>query len=194
MTRGVKAGTKRGPYKRFNISLLRRLAKDVRKGSLDREIVAQAFESSGRIPDAAIARAIRAGREFDSARLANAIEAIGTPTKISKATKRLPLSVAKAALKHQRGMPLIKATGATYPYGDDASWRSYLKRLNADYGKRRKQDIELKLANKWSDRTPRQFPDVELAIRRCLSGEGVPLEIHQAQARRTLRKKVEPKI
>jgi hypothetical protein len=186
MTRGVKSGVRRGHYRRFNKNRLRKLARDILNGNIDHEAVAQAFESGGGAPDLLIAWKIRAGAQYEPVRLASAVEGLGNRTKMLKTKKPLPLWMVKAALKHQRGMTLHKALGDINDYTEDPHWRAYHRRMNADYGKRSKKEIELKLHNLWPKRIPGQFPEIEKAIREALSGRGVPLAVYRAQARRVL--------
>lgn len=186
MSRGVKAGTRRGHYKRFNKPRLQKLAIAIRAGRTDCEAVAQAFESVSGTSNTAIAQALRAGAHFDPIRLASALEKLGAQIRLPRLHRSLPLWMVKAALLHQRKMPLHKALRANYPYSDDTNLRSYLRQMRRDFGPRAPKDIERQLNDFWPSRIPGQFPELEQAIREALSGPRVPLAVYRAQARRTL--------
>lgn len=191
MARGVKAGTKRGPYRRLNKSVLRKLARDVRVGSFDREAVAQAFESSNRLPDRLIAAQLRVGGQFDPARLACAVESLAVAPLPFKAPERLPLWMAKAAMKHLspalggKGEPIHQALQAEYPHGDDPKVRAYYRRLLKDYGQRSNSAILRKINVRWPERQPGRFPELEKALSDSLSGYGVPLDVWRSVTRKS---------
>lgn len=117
MPRGVKAGSKRGCYTRFSEPRLRKLARDIRQGKVDRAAVAQAFESTKRVSDFLIASQLREQKEFNLNRLAQAVEALGAPQRPVSKSKLLPLWVSKGALRHLakehggRGEPIHQALG-----------------------------------------------------------------------------------
>lgn len=187
MARGVKLGTKRGCYKRFNKWRLRKLAKAIRAGEIDPQAVQQAFESTGRWPDRIIADQLRDGFSFDPERLASAVEALGVPQR--KPTKKLPLWLAKAAMRHlQReyggmGQPIHKALRAQYPYNDNAKVRAYHRRVEKDFGKRTKSGLDRRIDDVWPGRVPGRFPELEQGIRDSAAGlsvHGVPLELLQS--------------
>jgi hypothetical protein len=191
MARGVKAGSKRGSYRRLSKSVLRKLARDVKAGSFDREAVAQAFESSNQLPDRLIAAQLRVGGQFDPARLAAAVESLAVTHRPFKAPERLPLWMAKAAMKHLspalggKGEPIHKALQAEYPYGDDPKVRAYYRRLEKDYGKRSKSAIFAEINVRWPERQPGRFPELEKALSDSLSGYGVPLEVWRSVTRKS---------
>jgi hypothetical protein len=191
MARGVKAGSKRGSYRRLSKSVLRKLARDVKAGSFDREAVAQAFESSNQLPDRLIAAQLRVGGQFDPARLAAAVESLAVTHRPFKAPERLPLYMAKAAMKHLspalggKGEPIHKALQAEYPYGDDPKVRAYYRRLEKDYGKRSKSAIFAEINVRWPERQPGKFPELEKALSDSLSGYGVPLDVWRSVTRKS---------
>lgn len=194
MTRGVKAGTRRGHYNRFNKARLRKLAQDMLLGNMDRQAVAQAFNSTGRAPDQVIAAQIQAGLQFDISRLAQALICLGEPSKSAKPPKAVPIWMAKAAIKHRNGMKLSDALGLDEDYSEHKKWRAYHRQLNTDYGSRSARSIDHKINRLWPQRKRGQFPGLEQAIRSALHGEGIPLALHRAWVQRDFWDQVEGKI
>ena len=205
MTRGVKAGTKRGYYNRFSKPRLKKMAEHIRNGNFDRDAVAHVFEITGSFPNFLIAQAIRAGEAFNLNRLAIALEQLGNPAKPLKHVKALPFWMIKAALKYQKGLKLSSALGLGPDYHDDPKWRAYQRFMSAEFRKRSepdterkltrsKRDIERELNKKWPQRVPGQFPKLEQAIRNNLRGDGIPLEVYRSQVRRKFRKQLELEI
>lgn len=190
MPRGVKAGSKRGCYKRHSKPRLRKLARDILAGKADPEEVAQAFESTDRVTDYLIARHLRQGNGYDPQRLAQAVEALSTQQAPPNKPKPLSLWKAKAGLKHLakehggKGQPLHKALGAEYPYADDHRVRAYHRQLVKDYGPRSKGKLAQQLDELWPIRTQGEHPELARAIRQSLSGYGVPLELWRSVVRR----------
>ena len=190
MAKGVKPGSKRGCYKRVNKPRLYKLARDIRGGKIDPEAVAQAFESTGLLPDRVVASHLRLDRQFDPQRLADAVENLAVPQGRSRSGKPLPLWLAKAALRHLakehggKGEPIHKALGVGYPYAEHPRVRAYHRQLNRDYGPRSKGWLERQLDDLWPQRTRRQHPEMERAIKERLSGYGVPLEVWRSLTRK----------
>ncbi len=192
MPRGVKAGTKRGCYKRHSKPRLRKLARDILAGKIDPEAIAQAFESTNRLPDLLIAYHLRDGRKLDPKRLAQALEALAEPQVQPLKPKPLPPWMAKAALRHLAkehgggGEPIHKALGVGYPYAEHPQVRAYHRQLLKDYGPRSKGRVCQQLDDIWPDRTRGQHPEMERAIKDSLTGDGVPLEIWRRVMRKQL--------
>lgn len=190
MSRGVKTGTKRGFYKRHSKPRLRKLVRHILAGNIDPEAVAQAFESSNRLADLVIASQLREGREFDPKRLAQAVEGLATLQKPHRKPKPIPLSMAKAALRHLpkedggKGEPIHKALRVQFPYSDHPRVRAYHRQLEKDYGRRSKDRLVQELDDRWPERTPGQHPEMERAIRQHFSGCGIPLEVWRGIMRR----------
>jgi hypothetical protein len=190
MPRGVKTGTKRGFYKRHSKPRLRKLARDILAGNIDPEAVAQAFESTNRLADLLIASQLREGREFNAKRLARAVEGLATLQKPPRKPKPIPLSMAKAALRHLpkehggKGEAIHKALRVEFPYTDHPRVRAYHRQLEKDYGKRSKGRLEQELDDRWPERTRGRHPEMERAIKERLSGYGVPLEVWRSVKRR----------
>lgn len=189
MARGVKARTKRGCYNRHSKPRLRKLARDILAGTIDPEAVAQAFESTHRLPDLLIASQLRQGWAFSPQRLAQAVEALGTPHKPVRKPNPLPLWMSKAALKHMakehggKGQPIHKALGVGYPYAEHPRVQAYHRQLRKDYGQRSKATLAQQLNDLWPTRTRGEHPELERAIKKSLSGYGVPLEVWQSLMR-----------
>ena len=190
MTRGVKLGTKRGCYKRFNKHRLRKLALDILAGRIDREAVAHAFQSTNLLSDRIIADQLLAGEQFNFQRLARAVVSLSVTQIPFRAPKRVPLWMAKASLRHLasanggRGEAIHKALRVAYPYTEHPKVRAFHRQLIRDYGQRNKGEIERQLKDKWPQRKPGQFPELEKAIRASLSGYGVPLEVWRSLSRK----------
>lgn len=195
MPRGVKSGSKRGCYRRFNKPRLRKLAWDIRAGKIDPQAVAQAFDSTGRLPDRLIADRLRAGGQFDPQRLAQAVENLADRQNPVRVPKKLPLWMAKGALRHLaleyggNGEPIHKALKAVYPYGEHHKVRAYYRQLEGDYGRRSTSTIERRLDDIWPHRKPGQHPELQQAIRESLSGPSVPLAIWRSISRKKIVKK-----
>ena len=191
MPRGVKLGTKRGLYTRFHKPMLRKLARDILTGKFDRETTAQAFESTNRLPDRLIAAQLRVGGQFDPPRLASAVENLAVAQRPFKAPERLPLWMAKAAMKHLspalggKGEPIHQALQAEYPHGDDPKVRAYYRRLLKDYGQRSNSAILRKINVLWPERQPGRFAELEKALSDSLSGYGVPLDVWSSVTRKS---------
>ena len=191
MPRGVKAGAKRGRYKRHSKPRLRQLARDVRAGKPDPEALAHAFESTGWLADRLIAESLRAGRQFEPTRLARAVEKLAAVHKPPPPRARLPLWMAKAALRHLaqeyggKGEPIHKALRAEYPYAEDARVRRYYRQLARDHGSRDKAAIEDKIANIWPHKASRRHPILERAIKESQAGYGVPLAVWKSVSKKS---------
>lgn len=216
MTRGVKAGTRRGHYNRFSKPRLKKMANDIRNGSFDRDAVAHVFEITGNLSNFLIAQAIRAGAEFNLNRLASALERLGNPVKPPTPGKVVPIWMEEAAIKHLNGMRLRDALGLNDSYSDHRKWRAYQRFIGAEYRanqrlrnverkkrgepdgrrllKRNKPDIERALNTEWLERIPGQFPKLEQAIRDTLRGDGVPSEAYRAHVSCEFRKQVDLEI
>lgn len=194
MTRGVKAGTRRGHYNRFSKPRLKKMANDIRNGRFDRDAVAHVFEITGSLPNSQIAQAIRAGAGFNLDRLASALERLGTPAKPSKHPKGLSIWMAKAAIKHRNGMRLRDALGLGDDYSEHQRWQAYHRRLNSDYGSRSARSIEHEINRRWPQRKRGQFPHLEQSILSALHGDGIPLALHSAWAQRDFWDQVEREI
>lgn len=194
MTRGVKAGIRRGHYNRFSKPRLQKMANDIRNGRLDRDAVAHVFEITGSLPNSLIAQAIRAGAEFNPDRLASALERLGTPAKPSKHPKGVPIWMAKAAIKHRNGMRLSDALGLGDDYSERQRWRAYHRLLKSDYGSRSARSIEKEINRRWPQRRRGLFPSLEQEIRCALGGDGIPLALYRAWAQRDFWDQVEREI
>ena len=190
MGRGVKKGTIRGDYRRHGKPRLVKLAKDIRANKLDAEAVAHAFEARGEFWDLLIAKQLRAGEQFNSERLADAVMRLQEPSVVKRNSKRIPMWMAKAALRRlsleQGGkeMSIHAAIGVSYPYSEDRRVRAYHRQMTRDYGPRGGGHIEERLAKKWPYHTPGKFPKLDQAIRLSLLGYGVPLEVWRAVRRK----------
>jgi hypothetical protein len=190
MARGVKPGSKRGCYKRVNKPRLRKLARDIRKGKIDPEAVAQAFESTGGLPDKIIASHLRLDRHFDPQRLADAVENLAVPQGRSRPGRPLPIWLVEAAHRHLakkyggKGEPIHKALGVEYPYIEHPRVRAYHRQLVRDHGPRSKSWLGQQLDDLWPQRTRGQHPQIERAIKESLSGYGVPLEVWRSLMRK----------
>jgi hypothetical protein len=192
MPRGVKLGTKRGRYKALNKAKLYNLAHSIIAGHVDREMVALAFESTKRLPDRLIADQLRAGDQFNLQRLARAVKDLNDRRIRSPKQSPLPLWMVKAALRHLSpeygggGEAIHKALRVDYPYSEHPKVRAYHRQLVRDYGQRSKGEIERKLNEIWPQRKPGSNPELERALRECLSGHGVPLEVWRSIRRKRL--------
>lgn len=190
MGRGVKAGTRRGHYKRHGKPRLKQLARGIRCNRIDAEAVAQAFEASGGTFNLAIAAQLRAGLPFNAERLASALEKLAIRLKPCPPRKRLPLSMAKGALRHLdriyggKGLPIHKALGVVYPYADDPRVRAYHRQLTRDYGPRSLKHTEKRLNEVWPGRRRGYFPHLEQAVKEAILGHGVPLAVWRAVRRK----------
>lgn len=190
MTRGVKLGAKRGCYKRFNKPSLRKLARDILAGRIDREAVAHAFQSTTLLSDRIVADQLLGGEQFSLPRLARAVENLSLTQTPFRAPKMVPLWMAKAALRHLAlanggsGQAIHKALRVAYPYTEHPRVRAYHRQMICDYGQRNKAEIERQLKDKWPQRKAGQFPELEKAIRASLSGYGVPLEVWRSLNRK----------
>ncbi len=192
------------------------MAEHIRNGNFDRDAIAHVFEITGSFPNFLIAQAIRAGEAFNLNRLASALERLGTPTKLPRPEKALPIWMIKAALKYQTGLTLSSALGLGPDYHEDPKWRAYQRIMSAEYRayqrimiterrkrgepdiegelSRSKPDIERELNRKWPQRVPGQLPKLEQAIRNTLRGDGIPVEVYRSQVRREFRKRLELEI
>ena len=181
------------------------MAEHIRNGNFDRDAVAHVFEITGSFPNFLIAQAIRAGEAFNLNRLASALERLGTPTKLPRPEKALPIWMIKAALKYQKGLKLSSALGLGPDYHEDPKWRAYQRFMSAEHRKRSepdterklsrsKQDIARELNKEWPQRVLGQFPKLEQAIRNTLRGDGIPLGVYRLQVRRKFRKQLELEI
>lgn len=195
MPRGVKAGSKRGCYKRHSKPRLRKLARDILAGKADPEEVAQAFESTNRVTDCLIARHLRQGNGYHPQRLAQAVEALATQQKPPLNQKPLPMWQVKAALKHLaeghggKGQPIHKALGVEFPYAENSRVRAYHRQLVRDYGPRSKKRLIRELDELWPMPMREKYPELEEAIKQSLSGYGVPLEVWRSWMRKLAMRK-----
>lgn len=194
MGRGVKAGTQRGHYRRHGKPRLKALAQDIRRGRIDAEAVAQAFEAAGGAANRAIAAHLRNGGRYNPERLASAAKKLVTRPKPCPPQKRLSLSAAKGALRHLdpmyggKGLPVHKALGvaefAKDPnarrYNEHPMVRAYYRQLVKDYGPRGPKHIEKRLNEVWAGRPAGVFPHLEHAVKDALLGHGVPLDVWRA--------------
>lgn len=198
MRRGVQAGTQRGHYRRHGKPRLKALARDIRRNRIDREAVAQAFEAYGGAFNRAIAAQLRAGQLFNADRLASAVEKLAVRPQLHPRRKPLPLSMAKAALRHLdpayggKGLPVHKAlrienfdeSSDAIAYYEHPSVRAYYRQLVKDYGPRGPRVAESHLDQVWANRQRGRFPHVEEAIKAARLGHGVPLELWRAARRK----------
>jgi hypothetical protein len=104
----------------------------------------------------------------------------------------LPDHPAKAALRHLepkhggKGEPIHAALRVDYPYSEHPKVRAYHRQLVRDYGQRSKGEIERKLNENWPKREPGSHPELERALKECLSGYGVPQEVWRGLSRKRL--------